>query len=227
MTCEAPFVAAPELFAWSESVHCYVKRQPGTADEVDRMLTAVHTAEAQCIRYRGADRLVQLRLLEAGDGAACDRLPPDLERLQDQRDRASGRGTALRAAAQPMPRLPLPSRFVWCTWSLAYRLRRTRSMRRFLITGLLFSGMIGLQTAWLITQNRDAEHFGQSMQWVLIALHFPAAMLERYVRPGDVAVLSLIVVDCLVWGFSMAGLLWLLRRSHPRPASKAADEIPV
>jgi len=78
LTCEMPFILAPELFAWSSNegaFHCYVKRQPATPGELEQMLSAVHAAEAQCIRYRGTEQLVHLRLLESGDRAICDHSP--------------------------------------------------------------------------------------------------------------------------------------------------------
>lgn len=75
MTCEMPFILAAELFAWSNFdgiPHCHVRRQPDTTEELEQMLAAVHAAEAQCIRYRGTDSMIQLRLLQSGDGAVCD-----------------------------------------------------------------------------------------------------------------------------------------------------------
>jgi hypothetical protein len=84
LTCEVPFVDAPGLFAWAHSAdgdpHCYVKKQPETTEEQEQMFAAVLHAEAGCIRYRGCDRAIQERLVEAGEGPICVDLPDDLLR---------------------------------------------------------------------------------------------------------------------------------------------------
>jgi len=81
--CELPFTEAPELFGKLEDArgyaHCYVKRQPHTENEKEQMFSAIQVAELDCIRYRGSDRVFQLRLVEAGEGSICDHLPQDLE----------------------------------------------------------------------------------------------------------------------------------------------------
>jgi hypothetical protein len=86
--CEVPFIEAPELFGAYDRpdryMHCYVKRQPQTAHELDHMCSAIQCAELKCIRYRGTDRLLQQRLVEAGDGDICDGLPPDLQQRSEQ-----------------------------------------------------------------------------------------------------------------------------------------------
>ena len=74
--CEVPFLEARELFGVVNDpkgyTHCHVKRQPETPAELDRMVNAIRCAEFKCIRYRGADRLVELRLIGAGEGEICD-----------------------------------------------------------------------------------------------------------------------------------------------------------
>jgi hypothetical protein len=89
MMCEVPSRAAPDLFAVSLDPtgcpHCFVKKQPETADEQDRMFLAIRRAEAGCIRYRGCERAVQERLVEAGEGTACVDLPADLQRKSAER----------------------------------------------------------------------------------------------------------------------------------------------
>ncbi len=81
--CEVPFAEAPNLFGTAEDPngysHCYVKRQPESPQELDQMVRAIRFAELQCIRYRGADRLIQLRLIGVGEGKICDGLPLDLQ----------------------------------------------------------------------------------------------------------------------------------------------------
>lgn len=85
MTCAVPFVFASDLFAWAAdsgtgTVHCYVKKQPETPDEADRMFEVIRHAEAGCIMYRGRDPATQRRLVEAGEGPICVDLPTDLLR---------------------------------------------------------------------------------------------------------------------------------------------------
>jgi hypothetical protein len=86
--CEVPFAEAPGLFGTSQDPkgypHCFVKRQPESPIELEQMVRAIRCAELQCIRYRGTDRLLQLRLVEMGEGAVCDRLPPDLQGHSEQ-----------------------------------------------------------------------------------------------------------------------------------------------
>ena len=74
--CDVPFVEAPGLFAYDGKNHCYVKRQPETKAELNRMLGAVWAAELQCIRYRGEDPDVRRRLGELGEPHLCDVAPP-------------------------------------------------------------------------------------------------------------------------------------------------------
>jgi hypothetical protein len=86
--CEVPFAEAPELFgtALDEKgfAHCVVNRQPETPAELEEMISAIKCAELQCIRYRGADRLIQLRLVGEGEGVICDELPADLQAEADR-----------------------------------------------------------------------------------------------------------------------------------------------
>jgi hypothetical protein len=88
--CEVPFLEAPALFGAVKNPqgyeHCYVKRQPASPAELDQMVNAIRCAELQCIRYRGADRLIQLSLVEYGEGVVCDLLPADLQARAAGRD---------------------------------------------------------------------------------------------------------------------------------------------
>jgi hypothetical protein len=90
--CEVPFTVAPDLFGTCQDPkgypHCFVKRQPDSPAELDQMISAIRYAELQCIRYRGSDRLIQLRLIEVDEGIICDGLPPDLQREADRREAA-------------------------------------------------------------------------------------------------------------------------------------------
>jgi hypothetical protein len=79
-------VIAPESFAWTpDETHCFVKRQPVTAPELDRMVVAIRSAEADCIRYSGADPAQARRLIEAGLGECVDGWPPGARRRARRR----------------------------------------------------------------------------------------------------------------------------------------------
>ena len=70
-----PDVTAPELFGEADYT-CFVKRQPETTDEVDRMVRAMITSEVGCIRYGGVDAAVIRRLAQSGERALADVAPP-------------------------------------------------------------------------------------------------------------------------------------------------------
>ena len=74
--CDVPFSEAPELFAYDDQNHCFVKRQPRTADELNRTFSAVWAAELQCIRYRGTDPDALRRFAEMGLPELCDNSSP-------------------------------------------------------------------------------------------------------------------------------------------------------
>lgn len=74
--CDVPFVEAPGHFAYDGTNHCYVKRQPTSKEELNRMLRAAWAAELQCIRYRGQDPEVLRRLGEIGEPNLGDVPPP-------------------------------------------------------------------------------------------------------------------------------------------------------
>ena len=80
LTCAVPFTVAPDLFAWTKkgNEQCIVCKQPSTPEELDRMLLAFEVADMGCIRYKGIQRTVQMRLVEAREGKQCDDLPLDL-----------------------------------------------------------------------------------------------------------------------------------------------------
>jgi hypothetical protein len=88
--CSVPFAEARDLFGACQEpegyFHCDVKRQPDSPTELEQMLGAIRCAEFQCIRYRGADRLIQLRLVEFDGEVICDALPPDLQQEADRRE---------------------------------------------------------------------------------------------------------------------------------------------
>ena len=75
--CDVPFVEAPGLFAYDQTNHCFVARQPKTKEQVTGMLGAAWAAEFKCIRYRGNDADVLRRFGELGEPDLCDIAPPD------------------------------------------------------------------------------------------------------------------------------------------------------
>jgi hypothetical protein len=115
-SCGVPNATAPELFGETDD-SCFVKRQPQTSSEVDRMLRAMITSEVGCIRYAGADPAVIRRLAESGEGALSDVAPPS-DIVRAKRDHVG-----LHASVQLTPRAladafvahlqtrPMPDRF--------------------------------------------------------------------------------------------------------------------
>lgn len=72
--CGVPDVEAPELFGTTRD-SCFVRRQPETTGEVDRMLSAMITSEVSCIRYCGSDTDVIRRLAEQDEAGLSDTQP--------------------------------------------------------------------------------------------------------------------------------------------------------
>lgn len=105
---------APDLFEYAPDGHCYVAKQPHSASEIDRMVRAFEVQDLQCIRYKGADRVIQIRLVEAGEGNQCDDLPPDLaDRNSVLESAREARRAAYQAAKKPVPP-SLPQRImIW------------------------------------------------------------------------------------------------------------------
>ncbi len=94
--CEVPLIHAPDLFgvctdnrtypgmASRSYEHCYVKQPPVTDEQRDQMIEAIQFTELECIRYRGRDELIQLRLIEIGQGHVCDSLTTEQRELSRQ-----------------------------------------------------------------------------------------------------------------------------------------------
>ena len=78
MSCGVPFSEAPDLFKWDGEGQCYVNKQPADAAELEQMFKAFSVADLGCIRYKGTQRVIQIRLVQAGEGAQCDQLESDL-----------------------------------------------------------------------------------------------------------------------------------------------------
>ena len=77
--CGVPESIAPEHFAWDGENQCFVRLQPRTEVEVGRVLSAMQSAEMQCIRYRGTDLEVMRRIADMGEPELCDLAPPELK----------------------------------------------------------------------------------------------------------------------------------------------------
>ncbi len=70
-SCGVPESLAPELFGDSED-SCFVKRQPSTPGEIDRMLRTMVTSELGCIRYAGVSPKIIERLARCSEGQLAD-----------------------------------------------------------------------------------------------------------------------------------------------------------
>jgi len=68
-------IEAPQLFRYSEpteDMHCYVAKQPASADELTDMLTVISCAEFRRVRYRGNAPDILRRLKDSGNDDCCD-----------------------------------------------------------------------------------------------------------------------------------------------------------
>lgn len=74
--CGVPDVLAPDLFAYDQDNHCFVKRQPATAADLESALDVIVGQELGCIRYHGSEDDVLRRLAEVGEANQCDVAPP-------------------------------------------------------------------------------------------------------------------------------------------------------
>jgi hypothetical protein len=129
ISCMVPHSVAPDLMAMAEPEgHCYVCKQPATPEELDRMFEAFEVQEVDCIRYKGTDRVIQIRLIEASSGDQCDELLADLVAANraaniaaERRRRAWVESTnakkAKSGAASPRSRFQVRNAVTWLsTW---------------------------------------------------------------------------------------------------------------
>jgi hypothetical protein len=79
ITCKAPESVAPDLIGFyadpsgtNRMSHCYFRRQPETAEELDRAIKAVGVSCCGAYRYAGVDPAVKEKLRLAGEDAAID-----------------------------------------------------------------------------------------------------------------------------------------------------------
>jgi len=79
ITCRAPQSVAPDLIGFYEDPsgtnhksHYYFRKQPETAEELDRAIKAVQVSCCGAYHYAGVDLAVKEELRLAGEGAAID-----------------------------------------------------------------------------------------------------------------------------------------------------------
>lgn len=72
--CCLPHHEAPDLMndRKADFDECYFRRQPKTAEEVERAIQAIYVSELDCLRYGGNDQAIIRRLHELGRGDCCD-----------------------------------------------------------------------------------------------------------------------------------------------------------
>jgi len=75
-SCGVPWARAPELFQYDDQ-QCFVKQQPRNETELDAMLDVMATQELGCVRYRGSDPKILLRLTDLGEAGSCDHITGD------------------------------------------------------------------------------------------------------------------------------------------------------
>jgi len=73
ISCGVPTDIAPDIFKWDDR-HCFVKKQPVTADEMTRTFEVIQSADAACIRYGGPDLEILRRIAESGEAEVCDNM---------------------------------------------------------------------------------------------------------------------------------------------------------
>jgi hypothetical protein len=74
LQCCLPHAEAPQLMndCKEEFRECYFRRQPQTAEEVEKAIQAITVSELHCLRYGGGDQTIIRRLHEFGRGDCCD-----------------------------------------------------------------------------------------------------------------------------------------------------------
>ena len=77
--CGIMHQAAPELMGMHEyppgepgHFHCFVKRQPVSAEELDRAMEAMTVSEVAALRYGGTDPAILQKLCNHGLASQCD-----------------------------------------------------------------------------------------------------------------------------------------------------------
>ncbi len=63
ITCGTPHVIAPDLVGWAkDEKHCCWKKQPETAEELERAIEVIKVSEVGCHRYAGTDPAVMTQI---------------------------------------------------------------------------------------------------------------------------------------------------------------------
>lgn len=73
-SCGVPQMEAPMLFSENDEEHCYVRKQPESAAELEAIRYVMAMQDVLCIRYRGRDPKMISRIIQIGEGAQCDLL---------------------------------------------------------------------------------------------------------------------------------------------------------
>jgi len=77
LCCMIPEIEAAELMGFDhQAMHCYLKQQPMTPEELEHAIAAVATSDIQGLRYAGNNEYVLGRLVELGVSDCCDALAP-------------------------------------------------------------------------------------------------------------------------------------------------------
>ncbi|WP_348009467.1 hypothetical protein [Roseateles sp.] len=99
------------MFAYTADGHCYVSKQPSNAAEMHRMIQAFEVQDVGCIRYKGSNRVVQIKLVACGEAEQCDQLDGDLVALSKEvaADRALQATAIATTASAPAPAPVTPS----------------------------------------------------------------------------------------------------------------------
>jgi len=86
VNCYGPRDHAPDLIGFFEGTpdlkgcsHCYVKKQPSTGEEMERMMRAMLASFCSGLRYCGDDPAILERLKRDGQASRCDELSDDLD----------------------------------------------------------------------------------------------------------------------------------------------------
>ncbi len=82
IACDAPRTEAPDLMGTDDGngdYHCYFKKQPENAEEIERAIMACRVSRTQAVRYAGNDPAILNRLRELNAAESSDVLAPPQE----------------------------------------------------------------------------------------------------------------------------------------------------
>ncbi len=79
-----PSTVAPGLFSYANDGHCFVSKQPSDGKEIFQMIQAFEVQDIGCIRYKGTNRVIKIKLIALGEGDQCDQLDHDLQALNQE-----------------------------------------------------------------------------------------------------------------------------------------------